>query len=309
MTALRQTLRENACDILHCHHDIMSGAYLMASAGLPIRKRIVHVHNTTLALPTAGRTKTIVASALLRQLSLRLADHIVGVSRDALEAVTQGYSSTGRRDLVIPGGVDSRLFRDRGDESRFELRRGLGLGPDEIVLLSVGRLVQSKNPGFCLQVLRHLAIQGASATLLVVGSGPLERSLAEEAQRLGLTERVHLLGWQDDVAALMFAADVLLWTALESEKEGLGLVVIEAQAAGLPVVASRSIPEEAVLIPEAVQFRGLCEGPEEWADAVRQAIESPRPTREDCLARLEASPCSLEASATALFDLYDTVEG
>ena len=305
MIALRNTLKKNACHVLHCHHDMMSGAYLVASAGLPIRKRIVHVHNTSLALPTPSPIKARVASVALRRLCLGLADNIAGVSRDALEALTQGHTARRGRDLVISGGVDTRLFWNRGTQCRRELRSSLGLGSDEYVLLFAGRLVETKNPGFCLKVLEHLRCQGVRASLLFVGSGPLETDLAEEASRLGLSDRVRILGWQDDVAGLMFAADVLLWTALESQKEGFGLVVVEAQAAGLPVLASRSIPEEAIVIPEVVHFVGLGEGPEAWADAVRWARTAARPSREECLARIEASPSSLEASATAVFSLYD----
>jgi glycosyltransferase involved in cell wall biosynthesis len=306
--SLRQALKENRCDVLHCHHDVMSGLYLLASAGLPIRKRIVHVHNTSLALPTPNRIKARVASAVFRRACLCLADNIVGVSRDALDALTRGRASRGRRDLVISGGVDTRLFRDCATENRQEIRRGLGLAPDELAMLFVGRLVESKNPGFCLKVLQQLKLQGVNASLLFVGSGSLESALEEEARSLGLFDKVRLLGWRDDVAGIMFAADVLLWTALESQKEGLGLVVVEAQAAGLPIVASRSLPEEAVVIPKMVHFLDLSKGPETWANAVRQAMAAECPSREECLARIEASPCSLEASATALFNLYDEAE-
>lgn len=305
MASMRRSMAESRADVLHCHHDLMSGAYLLASVGLPFAKRIVHVHNTEPSLPTPNRAKTAVAGPVLRRLCLRMANHIVGVSGDALEALTKGNNSRGRQDTIIPGGVDTQLFRERTVERRLEIRRGLGLGPDELVLAFVGRLVESKNPGFCLEVLKRMKFQGALASLLIVGEGSLQSALAEEARSLALADRVKLLGRRDDVADVMLASDLLLWTAHESPKEGLGLAVVEAQAAGLPVLASRSLPDEAIVVPELVQFLALGEGPDEWARAAKRATVAARPSRAECLARVESSPCSLHSSAAALFQLYD----
>ena len=63
--ALRQTLKKEHCDVLHCHHDLLSGFYLLAATGLPIRQRIVHVHNTDEALPTPNKLKQWVFAGTL----------------------------------------------------------------------------------------------------------------------------------------------------------------------------------------------------------------------------------------------------
>ncbi len=305
LTGLRRAMKESRAGVLHCHHDVMSGLYLLASAGLPFKKRIVHVHNTSLALPTPSRIKAHIVTPALRSLCLRMADNVAGVSKESLEALTRGDPPRKRRDLVIPGGIDTRLFREHAAERRLETRRILGLTEGEVALLFAGRLVETKNPSFCLKVLQSLKQRGFNASLLVAGEGPLREALAEEARRSGLAENVKLIGFREDLADLMLASDLLVWTAQESPKEGLGLVVVEAQAAGLPIVASKSIPSEAVVIPEDVHFLNLEDGPDVWADTIQRTMVTVRPSREACLTRVEASPCSLEASATAMFNLYD----
>ena len=79
--SLRAVMKVGNYDILHCHHDIMSAAYLAASAGLPFRKRIVHVHNTSLSLPTQNRVKAELVREPMRQMCLRMADQ-TGEVRD-----------------------------------------------------------------------------------------------------------------------------------------------------------------------------------------------------------------------------------
>jgi glycosyltransferase involved in cell wall biosynthesis len=303
--SLRQALKENGCDVLHCHHDVLSGLYLLASTGLRIRKRIVQVHNTALGLPTKNRFKGMVGDVVLRSACLHLADHVVGVSRASLEAFTRGKSFRFGRDKVIPPGVDVRPFECISSAHRKALRVRMGLDPSTLGLLFAGRLVEEKNPFFCLSILGELARQGVDAILFYAGTGSLSDSLGREANALGLDRRVRFLGWQENIAEAMSMADVLLWPSDESRMEGLGLVAVEAQAAGLPLLASKSLPSEAVVVPQLVHSIGLGEGAARWAVEVLRAVREVRPSKEESLSRVKASALSLEASATALFQLYD----
>src|SRR6267142_4295386 len=101
LLGLREVMKRGRYDILHCHHDIMSAAYLLASAGLPFRKRIVQLHNTATGLPTQSKIKLGLARGPMRQICLRMADQIVGISRDALESlVGPGARDSKRRSVV-----------------------------------------------------------------------------------------------------------------------------------------------------------------------------------------------------------------
>jgi len=101
----------------------------------------------------------------------------------------------------------------------------------------------------------------------------------------------------------MYASDVLLFP---SRGEGLGMVAVEAQAAGLPVLASTAVPRECVVIPDLVRFEPLQRGAPDWARALLEHAARPR----DIAAankRVAASPFAIENSARALIDLYSQV--
>lgn len=129
-----------------------------------------------------------------------------------------------------------------GDGAREMTRRELGLPLQAPVVGSVCRLVAQKGISDGLRAFWQIAQQVPDAHYVIVGDGPLRSTLAAEADGYGLQARVHFLGWRDDARALMAAFDVLL---SPSHWEGFGLVLLEAMAARVPVIATRvsAIPE------------------------------------------------------------------
>jgi glycosyltransferase involved in cell wall biosynthesis len=303
LMALRQVMRQDRYDVLHCHHDIMSALPLLASIGLTFRRRIVHVHNTSIGLPTPNPLKAALVRAPFRQICLR-ADKIVGVSQDALDAMLAGHKRRPGRDCVIHCGIETHRFR-RDENNVRDLRQSFSLGTDAKILLFVGRMIAYKNPNFVVEVLSHLHQKDARFAAVFAGTGPFEDKVRELARQKRLQERVCVLGWRQDVPELMQACDLLIWPGVEEPKEGLGLGIVEAQAAGLPVLMSRNVPEEAVVVPELVKILPLSEGPQAWAEAVIALFQCARPARHESLARVEASSFSIEQSADNIAALYD----
>lgn len=303
LRALRETMKAGHYDILHCHHDIMSAAYLAASAGLPFRKRIVHVHNTSLSLPTPSRVKSELVREPMRQICLRMADQIVGISSDALSSlVGEGDHDHGRHQVVHYAVDMERFFRAPLGRGKF--RRDLGLDAGAKILLFVGRLTDYKNPRFVVEILEHLASLGPQVVAVFAGAGDEEKSIRELAEAKSLSERIRLLGFRDDVPNLMVNSDILIWPSVEEPKEGLGLGVVEAQAAGLPVLMSRSVPEEAIVIPELVEVLLLAAGARQWALAVAQILSRPRPDRETVQVKIASSSFSMAAGVSNIVALY-----
>lgn len=134
---------------------------------------------------------------------------------------------------TIPTGIDVQKFAS-GDPHW--LRQRLGLDPGKPIILSVGRLGKEKNVEFLLEACAQTIRQVPGACLVLVGTGPLEGLLREQAQRLGIADRVFLLGRLEagEIVHAYAGADVF---AIASLTETQGLVTLEAKAAGLPVVA------------------------------------------------------------------------
>ncbi len=303
MTSLRRVMQQQSYDVLHCHHDIMSAAYLLASAGLPFKKRIVHLHNTALSLPTPNRIKTELLRGPMRQVCLKMADRIVGISEEALDSLVGPEGRQVGRDRVVHYAVDTKRFRD-AEVDPLAFRNQLGLSANAQVVLFVGRMVEYKNPRFVIDVLNHLARIEPEAVAVFVGAGDQENVVRSAAAEQGLSERVRFLGFRNDVAEIMLAADVLLWPSEEEPKEGLGLGIIEAQAAGLPILMSQSVPLEAIVIPELVEVLPLAAKAQAWANNLQQILHQSHPSRKDCLARVESSSFALQAGVDNLIALY-----
>jgi glycosyltransferase involved in cell wall biosynthesis len=301
-TSLRLFMKTHPHDVLHCHHDFMSAAYLWAALGVPFRRRIVHIHNNQAKLPTPNRWKCLLLKEPMRQTCLRLADRIVGVSRHTLSSFLKNKSPIAPRDRVLHCGIDTEQFRGAIDP--VAIRRDLGLPDSAKILLFAGRMVPLKNPLFVVEMMKTIVELDASIVACFVGTGELEAAVSSIAQSLSLSNRVRLLGWRDDLAKIMKASNLLLFPNVEAVKEGLGLVVVEAQAAGLPMLLSHGASEEAIVIPELAQFMRLADGPGQWARRAMEILAKPIPNREASLKLVEASSFSIANSSSALMALY-----
>jgi glycosyltransferase involved in cell wall biosynthesis len=123
-----------------------------------------------------------------------------------------------------------------GAPSRTRARAALGLGSDAFVVAGVGRLVPIKGFDLLVDALPALAARVPSVHALLIGDGEQRGALEARAAALGVGARLHITGALDDVAAALVAADVL---AAPSRNEGMGRVLVEAMALGLPVVGTR----------------------------------------------------------------------
>jgi glycosyltransferase involved in cell wall biosynthesis len=172
----------------------------------------------------------------------RVTDFLYTQSVDAVVAISVGVRTAllaaevpAARIRLIPSGVDTtRFVQDL--QARAQVRHSYGFGDHETVVLSVGALAERKGHRTLLQAARRLKAQGITLRYLVCGEGVLRAALQDEARALGLETDVHFVGFCSDIAHYLSAADLFVHVPLW---EGLGVAVIEALAAGLPVVASR----------------------------------------------------------------------
>ncbi len=170
----------------------------------------------------------------LERMLARLTDRIVTLS-PALKADLVGMriAPAGKID-VVPLGMDLDPLLDCSSR-RGELRSELGMGPNQPLIGIVGRLVAIKNHRLFLEAARSMVDSGNPAHFAIVGDGELRDSLQALAGEMGIASRVHFLGWKQDMLPVYAALDLL---ALTSENEGTPVAVIEAMAAGVPVVAT-----------------------------------------------------------------------
>jgi glycosyltransferase involved in cell wall biosynthesis len=159
-----------------------------------------------------------------------LADLTTLVSNAAAERYVQMRAVPSHKLRMVPNGVLVERFR-RDERERAKVRASLAPG-DRFVWLAVGRLDVPKD--YC-NMLNAISRLPDSSMLLIAGDGPLRSSISQLASELGLSKRVHFLGMRNDVADLMAAADAYV---MSSAWEGLPMVLLEAAASSLPIVAT-----------------------------------------------------------------------
>lgn len=201
-------------------------------------------------------------------------DAVVAISHRVHAAVLAGgVPQTQLRR--IPSGVETQRFvaaPDTRARMRAQLCHQYGIGLTDSLIVSTGALVERKGYHALIQAVQHLHHNGLQPHALICGEGALRASLEAEVQALGLVSHIHFIGFCSNIPAYLAAADVFVHVPVW---EGLGVAVIEALAAGLPVIASQvgGIPE---LIKD--QSTGLLippQNPIALANALRRLLDSP----------------------------------
>jgi glycosyltransferase involved in cell wall biosynthesis len=314
--AFRRILRQGQFAAVHDHQDFVSGWHFLIGLGALPPVRITQVHNRLSHLKVnylttqARRTAAQIGVGLISNLST----FIGGTSEQSLREY--GFDRLrGPRGTVPSGalycGLDPARFANGRAEAHAAVREEFGWPGHAKIVLTVGRIDESaefdhplnqKNTAFAVAVGIELARRDANVRVLLAGDAS---AITEELQRrvgaAGLADRFVFAGRRRDVDRLLKASDALLFP---SRTEGLGMVAVEAQAAGLPVLASTAVPRECVVIADAVRFLDLDEGVPVWAENLRALLCAPRPDPIAASGQIACSPFSIEHSAATLVQLY-----
>lgn len=220
-------------DVIHSHFEFADGIALLLA--LPLRAHAVlrTVHNEREWRRRPGRR------LLLTNLLYPLAFHLeIGISRQVADNLDRRPLARrlGRRAPCLPNVIDLERFARPPDlAARQRLRAELGLSAEAPLVISVGRLAQQKGYSVLIEAAAVVLSHVPEAHFLIVGEGELKQTLQDQAAALGLAEAIHFLGRRSDVDRLLGAADLF---ASSSLWEGLPTVLLEAMAAGLPIVAT-----------------------------------------------------------------------
>lgn len=234
ISTLIKVLKSNEYKIVHSHLNTLSVFPLFAAKRAGVRVRIAHSHATM----GKGELKRNIAKLLLRPLSNVYPTHRFACS----ESAGRWLFGNNHEFMVVPNAIDLGKFQfDLA--RRGKVREELGL-TGNYVIGNVGRLVATKNQLFLLDLYEHYRLIDPSSKLVIVGSGPMEETIRDRSESLGISDGVILLGLQDNVEDLYQAFDIFVFPSLY---EGFGMALLEAQQSGLPCVCSDRIPDEAIV--------------------------------------------------------------
>ncbi|MCL2107121.1 MAG: glycosyltransferase [Oscillospiraceae bacterium] len=268
LRALHQLLKKakragKPFDIVHGHMDYLNALNLFAAKLAGVKIRVCHSH-----IAGSQAQKPSFAARAYRwamRLGIRLfATDYFACSPEAAASMFPWRKAGAVR--IIPNGIDlARFAAARNDPALPERKRAeLGISPERRILITVARLTAQKNPLFLLDVIAEAAKMRPPPLLLWCGTGDAE-TVRRKIAALGLEDHVRLLGNRRDVSELLPLAECFL---LPSRWEGFGIALIEAQAAGVPCLASTHVPRST----DMGACRYLPLSVSAWAETVRAGL-------------------------------------
>lgn len=265
---LYRLLKDGKFDVFQTNIDLFNGPNLLIAwlAGVPVR--CCHSHNTMQQKSIVqGMTLPIrLYQAVMKWMCWTFSNRRSGCSEDAMNFLFTGKNwHQDKYPVVVNNGIDIDRFRmPIGVERK---KKELGLTA-KYHIVTVGRIIPQKNPLFIAESFAQLCKMRTDVDFAWVGIGDKEEECREILKREGVLKRVHFLGSRTDVNEILPCCDLFY---MPSVFEGLGIVIIEAQAAGLPCIASDTVPKEANC--GAVHYISLDADKSVWAQAMSDVLD------------------------------------
>ncbi len=226
---LSRLLKDESVDLVHAHQ--YTPFVYAALARLPFgRKPIVFTEHGRFHPDTPSRKRAVFNNVVLSR-----RDRIAAVGESVREALVTNEGLPRRRIEVVYNGIDLTPFETESASSSSEVRREFGLTDQTFLTGQVARLDSIKDHPTAVRTIAKLVEAGEDVHLLIVGEGPHRPAIEAEIARTGMEKHVTLAGLRRDVPRLLDAVDALMLTSVS---EGIPLTIIEAMAAGRPVVCT-----------------------------------------------------------------------
>lgn len=286
---LIKIFKENNYKIVHSHINVLSVFPLRAAkkAGVPIR--IAHSHSTT----NKAEWKKNLVKQVLRPFSKVYANKYMACTEHAGRWLFGNKEFDKGNVYVLNNAIDLTQFK-YNNKIRKELRKELNIADDICVIGHIGRFVKQKNHEFLIDIFNEVHKEKENTMLLLVGQGPLVDEIKAKVESLRLNESVKFVGQRNDVSRFYQAFDYFLFPSLY---EGLGMVAIEAQCAGLSCLCSTEVPKVAK-VTDNVSFLHLTDEISKWKDEVLKELD--QGNRRDCSNDVSMSGYNIKEEAKKL---------
>lgn len=252
---LKKLFKDGGYDIVHSNMNALSVFALYAAKKAGVKIRIAHSHSTT---NKKEHLRNFIKN-ILRLFSKKYATHYFACSELAGRWLFGDKTFDEGKVTVINNAIELERYKFN-EQTRDTLRTQYGL-TNQFVIGHIGRFMSQKNHTFLIDIFNEVQKHRTDARLLLIGDGPLYDEIVNKVHTLNLDDKVILTGVKQNASDYYNAMDIFVFPSLY---EGFGMVLIEAQANGLPCVASTEIPRE-VNIAGQVDFVDLDDAAEFWA--------------------------------------------
>lgn len=294
---VRKCLKSENYSAVHAHTSYHCGMVMLAAWLEHIPVRISHARTTG----SKSKSKSKGLSLFLGRILINLfATKKLAISNNAGEFVFGNSSFE-----VLPNAIDVKKYQNIDISEVESLKNEIGVRKSAFIIGQIGRFAAMKNHKFSTIWFSEYKKQCPNSMLVFVGDGELKPEIERLSKELGIIDDVVFTGIRNDVYKVIHAFDVLLFPSLF---EGLGGVVLEAQAAGIPVVESDSVPIETDMEIGLVQRLSINDDYSAWKNAVDSTKEGKRPSLETINQAFQEKHYTLSSAINKLSNIYQGEE-
>ncbi|AXI10776.1 glycosyltransferase [Oceanobacillus sp. 143] len=293
--------RNGPYDAVHAHTLFNCGIAIIAAYLAGVKLRISHAH-TTLDNSNSISRKAYITS--MRAIINLFSTNLLACSNGAGTYLFGKNSANREKYSYFPNVIDYSTFLQppHTEVRKFNLEAGLG---KSIIIGHVGRFIEAKNHAFLLEIMKSVIKRDPSIKLLLVGDGDLRLEIEEKAKNDGLLANIKFVGIRTDISTMLHNMDVFVFPSIH---EGLGLVLLEAQASGTPCVVSEAIQPEADLDIGLVSKLSIANGPEVWVDKIIEVANKKEKNVNKIIDGFEKNGYSLALANEKLMKIYRSSE-
>lgn len=247
---------------IHVHTDFQCGFPVLAARLSGVENRICHSHSTNWLKKNGVKEK--ITFNILQLLIKMNATQLCSCSVEAATFLF-GKSPNNNNVKILKNGIDLSDYMKVDCDVRASVLDEFELPTTVKLIGHVGKFSESKNQKFILRVLKRVLEKDPNYVCIFVGDGPLRESIEKEAKQMNLLNHVKFLGVREDIPRLMKSFEIFLFPSLF---EGFGIVMLEAQSAGIPCVASTAVPNSVDIGLGLVSFLPLENNLDQWKETI-----------------------------------------
>lgn len=289
-------------DAIHAHTLFHCGIAVIAAYLAGIKIRISHAH--TMQDNSKGFIRKCYM-LIMRLIINSFSTNFLACSNGAGRFLFGKKRLHSSRYLYFPNAVDYSEFvvEPHVEVNKFKIKEGL---EKSLIIGHIGMFKEAKNHAFLLEIMKNAVKKDPASKLLLVGDGHLKQQIEEIAKKKLIYQHIKFVGVRDDISTMLHCMDVFVFPSLY---EGLGLVLLEAQACGIPSIVSEAIQPEADLGLDLVSQLTLADGPEVWADRIMELAGNKERDIPKIITSFEKNGYALTSAISTLLKIYRSDSG
>lgn len=294
---LYKIIKKGKYEVVHAHTLFNCGTAMLAAKLSGVKIRVSHSHTN---LNTSNSFIKNAYFSVMRMLIRIFSTDFMACSNIAGKHLFGQNIINNHTYKVLPNYIDYNRFLQCQDNN--SIRKELGIDDDDILVGHIGRFVDVKNHTFLIDIINSMVKKNSKVKAVLVGDGILRKEIEDKVKSLKLDKHIYFIGFRDDIDVILNNCDLFIFPSIY---EGLGLVMLEAQACGLPCIVSEAIQPEADLEIGLLNRLNLSDSCDVWGQKALDLIGNKEKHKEKIKNAFNNKGYELDQIVSSLLKVYE----